>query len=153
MRKADASTLVFPGAIGLVVLVFLAGAFLGSSPGANGPSSTTSSTLIQGIVVGYVTVGPSQPNCPTNQPCTEDMGGYSLVFAFQCPSAPDCKSMAAVLSPAGHYSILLDPGNYTVTGLSPSCGWPGCSTAFPRGVTVQGGSQIVVNFDVDTGIS
>ena len=123
-----------------------------SSTGTQSSTTTSGSTTIQGVVTGTVTVGPSQPVCSTNQSCNEDMTGYSLIFTLQCPGQSDCQTSAAVLSPSGHYSVLLPPGNYTVTGLSPSCNWVGCTSAFPRTVTVQGGMQLVFNVDIDTGI-
>ena len=114
-------------------------------------TTTTSGTGIQGVVTGYVTVGPSQPVCQMNQTCNVNMTGYSLVFTPQC-SGSGCQSRMAQLSPAGHYSILLPPGNYSVTGLYPDCKWMGCSSAFPKTVTVEGGMQIVFDVSIDTGI-
>ena len=114
-------------------------------------TSTTTNSVIQGVVTGYVTVGPSQPVCSANQSCTEDMTGYSIVFSLQCPTNL-CYSSQATLSPSGHYSILLPPGNYSVSGLEPSCKWMGCSTSFPQTVTVLGGMQLVFNVNIDTGI-
>jgi len=116
-------------------------------------SSTTSSEPMQGIVTGYVTVGPSQPVCSVNQNCSENMTGYGLVFTPQCEGqASECRPSVAPLSPSGHYSVLLPPGNYSVVGLSPSCEWLGCASAFPKVVTVEGGVQLVFNVDIDTGI-
>ena len=81
------------------------------------------------------------------------MSGYSLVFTPQCVEySQNCQAMKAELSPAGHYSILLSPGNYSASGLYPSCPWVGCSSAFPKTVTVEGGMQIVFNVNIDTGI-
>jgi hypothetical protein len=81
------------------------------------------------------------------------MTGYSLLFTPNCHgSTAGCQPDKAVLSPAGHYSILLPAGNYTVTGLDPSCSWVGCSTAFPKTVVVEGGMQVVFNINIDTGI-
>jgi len=62
------------------------------------------------------------------------------------------QNFTATIAPSGHYSILLAPGNYTITGLSPSCNWGGCSSSFPKPVVVEGGQQLIVNVDVDTGI-
>ena len=143
--------------VSMVVLVVLLGAFLALSFDGVIPSthssSTTSSSAIQGVVTGYVTVGPSQPVCSANQSCNVNMSGYSLEFTLQCnPAVYNCPASMATLSPSGHYSILLSPGNYTVTGLYPSCHWLGCSSAFPKTVTVEGGSQVVLNVDIDTGI-
>jgi hypothetical protein len=115
-------------------------------------SGTISNSGIQGIVTGYVTVGPSQPVCSENQSCNENMSGYSLVFTSQCSGSSSCLASKAVLSPGGHYSILLPAGNYSVTGLYPSCNWMGCSSAFPKMVAVEGGMQLVFNVDIDTGI-
>ena len=109
------------------------------------PSSSTSDSTIQGIVAGIVTVGPSQPVCSQNQSCTEDLTGYSLVFSPQCgiPSTSCQKeNFIASIAPSGHYSILLAPGNYTITGLSPSCNWVGCSSSFPEAAVVKGGQQL-----------
>lgn len=147
-------------AFAVVVLVMVVGIFTAAylSPGPN-PGGTTqsssgpTSSLIQGVVTGFVTVGPSQPSCPSGQSCDVNMSGYSILFEPSClgTEAP-CKVMSAALSQSGHYSILLDPGDYSVTGLSPSCGWLGCSTAFPESVIVQSGVQTVLNFQIDTGI-
>jgi hypothetical protein len=124
-------------------------------------SSSTQQSTIQGIVAGYVTVGPSQPTCSANQSsCTEDLSGYSLEFTSQCgttsgaSSSASCRELTygAQIAPSGHYSILLSPGNYTITGLSPSCSWVGCSSAFPESVAVESGQQLVVNVNIDTGI-
>ena len=151
---AGASTTVVV-LLSIFAVVFLSGAYVTftQNGSATPTSSTTTSASIQGVVTGYVTVGPSQPVCPVNQNCTVNMTGYSLVFEQQCAgSASDCPKEVAQLSPGGHYSILLPPGEYTVTGLLPSCGWLGCASAFPRTVTVQGGMQLVFNVDIDTGI-
>lgn len=103
--------------------------------------------------MGYVTVGPSRSNCPTDQSCNENMSGYSLAFSPECTGEPGtCEPLMAGIAPGGHYSILLDPGNYTVTGLYPSCPWTGCAAAFPKTIEVIGGMQVVYNFDIDTGI-
>ena len=110
---------------------------------------------MQGIIAGIVTVGPSQPVCSPNQSCTEDLTGYSLVFSSQCgKSSTSCQKQnyTASIAPSGHYSILLAPGSYTITGLSPSCNWVGCSFSFPKAVVVEGGQQLIVNINVDTGI-
>lgn len=149
----------------IVVLVVLASAIIAGiillrqSAQPSTTSSTVSSTsqTIQGIVAGYVTVGPSQPVCSTNESCTVNMTGYSLEFTSQCPNATSTTSCQAQtyyakISPGGHYSILLSPGPYAITGLSPSCKWVGCASAFPRTVLVDPGQQIVVNVDIDTGI-
>ncbi len=150
---------MFAAAIGVVVLVVVAGSYLGpattgqtsSTTGTNTGSSTTSG--MQGIVAGYVTVGPSQPVCSENMSCNVNMSGYSIIFTPQCIQATmQCQPSMAPLSPSGHYSILLQPGNYSVTGLSPSCQWMGCSAAFPKNVTVEGGMQVVLDFNIDTGI-
>ncbi len=77
------------------------------------------------------------------------MTGYSVIFTPQCAG---CQSQTAALNPAGHYSILLPPGSYAVTGLDPSCPWVGCSTAFPQPVTVVGGMQVELDVQIDTGI-
>jgi len=124
-----------------------------STTSSSSPSSSAST--IQGIIAGTVTVGPSQPACSPNQPCTEDLTGYSLVFSPQCgTSSTSCQeqNFTAPIAPSGHYSILLAPGNYTITGLSPSCSWVGCSSSFPKAVVVEGGQQLIVNINVDTGI-
>ena len=141
----------------VVILVALgAGALAVFGPGGGGgPGSSSSSTTapsIQGIVTGYVTAGPSQPVCSENQTCNEDMSGYSLVFVALCGGPSSCQTESAPLNSAGHYSILLPPGDYSVTGLEPSCPWMGCSSAFPKSVTVQGGMQEVLNIGIDTGI-
>jgi hypothetical protein len=146
----------------VVVVVIVVGVYLAAL--SNGSQTTTvtqqssssssaTSSVIQGVVTGYVTAGPAKPVCSVNQSCDENMSGYSIVFTPQCPgSAGSCQAVTAPLSYAGHYSILLPPGAYTVTGLSPACKWMGCSTAFPKIVTVEGGMQLVFNVQIDTGI-
>ena len=150
----------YAGIAGLMVvvgIVLIFGAYIGmGSPTVTTSSSSSSesgTTQIQGVVTGYVTVGPSQPVCSANQTCNVDLTGYSLQFTSVC-SQPSCQAQTflAQIAPSGHYSILLYPGDYSVTGLVPSCNWMGCSSAFPESVTVVGGAQIVVNFNIDTGI-
>jgi len=142
--------------VSIIAVVLLSGAYVTFT--LNGTATQTSSTTtessgIQGVVTGYVTVGPSQPVCPANQNCNVNMSGYSLVFAPQCSgSVSDCQTRVAQLTQWGHYAILLPAGVYTATGLYPSCGWMGCASAFPRTITVEGGMQLVFNVDIDTGI-
>lgn len=114
-------------------------------------SSGSSSSAMEGVVTGYVTASPSQPTCSSGQSCDENMTGYELMFTAQCGSS-SCQSQTAPLNPAGHYSILLAAGSYTVTGLSPNCPWMGCSSAFPQTVTAVGGMQVEFNVGIDTGI-
>lgn len=145
------------GFVSIVGIVLLVGVYLNSTMNSGTSVTQTSSTTttgsgIQGVVTGYVTVGPSQSVCPVNQTCNENMTGYSLVFTPQCPESSNCQPSTAELSPGGHYSILLPAGNYSVTGLHPSCSWMGCSSAFPKTVAVEGGMQLVFNVDIDTGI-
>ncbi|HZW58200.1 MAG TPA: hypothetical protein VFF30_18070 [Nitrososphaerales archaeon] len=121
-------------------------------------TSTTTWTM-EGVVTGYVQVGPSQPVCQENQSCTVDLTGYSLLFS-NCPftagtsstANTNCQRYSAAISPSGHYSILLPAGTFYITGLNPSCTWMGCSSTFPKTVVVEGGMQLVVNVDIDTGI-
>lgn len=139
---------------------FLTPGGIGHSVTSSSSSSTTSGSTVQGIVTGYVTVGPSQPVCSANQSCTENLTGYSLEFMSKCgtPAGPtsstSCEesTYSAPIAPSGHYSILLAPGNYTITGLSPSCSWLGCASSFPESVVVEAGQQLVVNINIDTGI-
>lgn len=143
--------------VSIAAVVLLAGAYVSFTMGGATQSQTTSATTtsagMEGVVTGFVTVGPSQPVCSENKSCNVDMTGYSIVFTPQCAvSALNCKALTASLSPAGHYSILLPEGTYTVTGLNPSCSWVGCSSAFPKTVAVEGGMQLVLNFEIDTGI-
>jgi hypothetical protein len=146
------------GFVSIIVIVLLAGAYLNFTSNSGtivtqSSSTTTASSGIKGVVTGFVTVGPSQPVCRANQTCNEDLSGYSLVFVSQCPgSQSNCQIIKAELSPSGHYSILVPAGNYSVTGLSPTCSWMGCSSAFPKTVTVQGGMQLVFDVNIDTGI-
>jgi hypothetical protein len=143
------------GAILVVAAVLVLGVYF--SGAINGNSTTTQSTsttsAIEGVVTGYVTAGPSQPICTAGQSCDENMSGYNLVFVPLCSGSAGCETSMAPLSFSGHYSALLPAGTYTVTGLSPSCPWVGCSTAFPVQVVVVGGSQLVLNFEINTGIA
>ena len=147
---------VFAAVVAMVVAGGAVMAFTQSGPGTTtSTSSTATSTTpgIQGVVTGYVTVGPAQPVCMENQSCNVDLTGYSLVFTPACPGqASGCSPILAQISPSGHYSVLLAPGDYLVTGLSPSCNWMGCASAFPKTVTVVGGTQLVLDVTVDTGI-
>ncbi len=142
--------------VSIMAIVVAGGAYLTFSQ--NGPpsptqTSTTSGSGIQGVVTGYVTVGPSQPVCRANQTCDVNMTGYSLIFTPMCSgSGPECAPKLAELSPSGHYSILLPPGDYAVTGLSPTCTWMGCPNAFPKTITVVSGMQLVFDVSIDTGI-
>lgn len=150
------------GLIPIVVIVILVGAYvsltLNKGTGTTSQqtySTTTSGSAIQGVVVGYVTVGPSRPSCSANMTCNVDLSNYSLVFTPQCSgssASPSCQASRAAIAPTGHYSILLPAGNYTATGLYPTCAWIGCSTSFPKTVTVEGGMQLVFNVNIDTGI-
>ena len=120
---------------------------------SNSGTSGTSSSSPDGIIAGYVTVGPSQPACKANESCTVDLTGYSLEISSVCQATPcEVQNFSAPIAPSGHYSVLLPPGNYSMTGLSPSCSWLGCSSTFPMAVTVEAGQQEVVNVMVDTGI-
>lgn len=121
-------------------------------PLAGPESSSTNSSAMDGVVTGYVTAGPSQPTCTPDQPCIENMSGYSLVFTPQCTAPVACLVSKAPLSAGGHYSALLPAGVYAVSGLYPSCPWMGCSTTFPKTITVVGGAQMVLDFQIDTGI-
>lgn len=114
-------------------------------------TSSSSSNSTQGIITGFVTVGPSQPSCSANQSCNVNLSGYSLQFTSSCQAA-SCQSYLAAIAPSGHYSILLSSGQYLITGLVPSCNWLGCSATFPQTVEVLAGSQLVVNINIDTGI-
>jgi len=143
-------------------LLYLMPGIIGHSvTSSSSSSSSTSQSTVQGILTGYVTVGPSQPACNANQSsCTENLSGYSLDFALNCgmaalpSSSTSCEesTFSAQIAPSGHYSILLAPGNYTITGLSPSCSWVGCASSFPESVVVEAGHQLVVNVNIDTGI-
>jgi hypothetical protein len=160
LRKNSAIAKALAVAVGVVLIVVVAlgvGLYLNSASNSGTTTQTSSTTTadsgIQGVVTGYVTVGPSQPVCSANQTCNENMSGYSLVFTPQCSESPsNCQARTAELSPSGHYSILLPAGNYSVTGLYPSCNWMGCSSAFPKTITVEGGMQLVFSVDIDTGI-
>jgi hypothetical protein len=150
-------------AISIIVAIVLVGAGLAAAMifgglGSPGVTSTTSQN-ISGVVTGYVTVGPSQPVCRQNQSCTVDITGYSLNFVLACtgpegsPSnSCQTRNYSAAIAPSGHYSALLPAGNYSISGLSPSCKWMGCTTTFPKSVKVEGGMQIVVDLNIDTGI-
>ena len=155
MSNVDAGTTAVVFAAVLIAVVCLAvAAYLTPSTAGNSTTSesSASTSIIDGVVTGYVTASPSQPNCPAGQSCDENMTGYSLVFMPQCSGSAGCEPSMAILSSSGHYSALLPAGTYTVTGLSPSCPWAGCSSAFPVEITVVGGMQVVENFDIDTGI-
>lgn len=165
-RRHVASFWILIVVIIVVVLVASLSYFLfppstGHSITSSSSSSSTSQSGAQGIVTGYVTVGPSQSTCSANESsCTENLSGYSLEFTWQCPTtvstgSASCQesTYSASIAPSGHYAILLAPGNYSITGLSPSCIWVGCASSFPEPVVVQPGEQLVVNINVDTGIS
>ena len=150
-------------AIFLIVAFVLVGAGLAAAMifgglGSPGVTSTTSQT-ISGVVTGYVTVGPSQPVCRQNQSCTVDITGYSVNFVLLCTvpgesSSNSCqtRNYSAAIAPSGHYSALLPAGNYSISGLSPSCKWMGCASTFPKSIEVEGGMQVVVDLNIDTGI-
>jgi hypothetical protein len=148
-RGISASVTVFLA----LVIAIAGGLYIGTVLIGAGPvQSSTTGSGIDGVVTGYVTVGPSQPVCSTNQSCNENLTGYSLVFKELCTGSMSCQTRMAQISPNGHYSILLPAGVYEVTGLSPSCAWVGCSSAFPVTMTVEGGMQLVRDFNIDTGI-
>jgi len=151
MAKGSAAAVIFPLAICLIIIALFVGTYI-EVAGSQPSSSSTSNSQVQGVVTGYVTVSPSQPSCPANQACDVDLTGYSLVFTQQCAGPSACGQILAPLAPGGHYSVLLNPGDYSVAGLSPSCQWVGCASAFPKTVTVAGGVQLVFDVDIDTGI-
>jgi len=145
----------------VIVIAVVAGVYLSYALGNTSTTSISTQTssegttpVIDGVVTGYVTVGPSQPVCTANQSCNVNLTGYSLEFTSQCPTTSTCQTQLskAALSPSGHYSALLPAGNYTVTGLYPSCNWKGCSATFPKMILVEGGNQLVLNINIDTGI-
>jgi hypothetical protein len=139
-------------AVGLILAIILsglAGGIIGYSAKGNATVATTNTSTVtssvsattssemQGVVTGIVTV--EGQTAPTN------LSDYALVFVLQCSAEPACPVSLASIYPSGHYSILLNPGNYTVSWLIPSCRWVGCSSAFPQKVTVVGGMQVVLN--------
>lgn len=145
------------GLLGLVVVVIvllLFAAYVGFELSSGTITTQTTTSTMKGVVTGYVTVGPSKPVCTANESCNVDLTGYSLEFTSTCSGAASCQiqTSLAPISPSGHYSILLDPGKYLVTGLVPSCIWLGCSSAFTQTVVVEGGMQLVFNVNIDTGI-
>jgi hypothetical protein len=146
--------------LGLGVAMIFGGQSTTTQSTTTSTSSSSSTQNIDGIVTGYVTVGPSQPVCLQNESCTMDISGYSLEFTFLCqgestasPSTIcETQNYSATISPSGHYSALLPAGTYSITGLKPSCNWQGCATTFPQTVVVQGGNQLVLNLNIDTEI-
>jgi hypothetical protein len=144
--------MVAAGLVLAIVVSGLAGAEVGYSLKGSATVTTTStstvttsvsettSSEIQGIVTGIVTV--------EGQTASSNLSNYALVFVPQCSLGPNCLTSLANIYPTGHYSILLNPGNYTVFWLFPSCSWAGCSSAFPQKVTVVGGMQVVLNIDL-----
>jgi hypothetical protein len=159
MSKRNANFSISNSAAISIVLVFvILGAGLAAAMiygGHNGntqiarTTSSSSSQNIDGVVTGYLTVEPSWPLCSQNKSCTVNLADYSLIFKSQCSNAScQVQTFLAPVSPSGHYSVLLPAGNYVVSGLSPSCIWIGCSTAFPKTIVVQGGMQLVVNVDI-----
>jgi hypothetical protein len=145
------SSMVAAGLILAIIVCGLAGAVIGYSLKGSATVTTTStstvttsvsastSSEIQGIVTGIVTVeGQTEPS---------NLSSYALVFVRQCSPGPNCPISLASIYPTGHYSILLNPGNYTVSWLFPFCPWAGCSSALPQKVTVVGGMQVVLNID------
>ena len=137
------------GFVVVVVILLCFGAYV--SFNSTTSESTSTSNSIQGVVTGLVTVGPSQPVCSANQSCTVDLSGYSLQFTSVC-GVQSCQTFLAPIYFSGHFSILLSPGQYSITSIVPSCNWMGCSSAFPRTIEVIGGSQLVVDINIDTGI-
>jgi hypothetical protein len=103
-------------------------------------ASVSASSEMQGIVTGIVTV--------QGQTASSNLSDYALVFVLQCPAKPTCPVSLVSIYPTGHYSALLNPGNYTVSWLVPFCMWAGCSSAFPQRVTVVGGMQTVLNINL-----
>jgi hypothetical protein len=159
MKRRHGSAAVGNSVIFAATFVIVLGALVFYSvalSGTGGPTTSTAESTAQGIIAGFVTVGPSQPVCVQGQTCTVDIAGYSLVFISQCgaSSSTSCQGQdfTAQIGPNGHYSIMLAPGNYVMTGLAPSCNWLGCSLSFPKAVAVEGGQQIIVNVEIDTGI-
>jgi len=155
------SRVVVYALVAVIVIVLIVGVYVSYTLGNNSTTSiitqTSSETTVprmDGVVTGFVTVGPSKPVCSANESCNVNLTGYSLDFTSQCPDASTCQPQVsmAVLSPSGHYSILLPEGNYSITALYPSCNWLGCSATFPKTVMVEGGNQLVFNLNIDTGI-
>jgi hypothetical protein len=147
--------LAFVILLGLGIAVIFGGQNTTSQTTTTTDSTGLSTQNFNGVVTGYVTVGPSQPVCRQNQSCTVDLSDYSLEFTTLCQAgSKTCETLnySAVLSPSGHYAALLPAGNYSIAGLSPTCKWLGCSSTFPKMVTVEGGNQLVLNLNIDTGI-
>jgi hypothetical protein len=107
-----------------------------------------------GIVSGFVLVGPAQPVCSTNGCETINMSGYSLVFVYNCDKSNPCPmiAFAAKLASNGSYSLELPAGNFTAVSLSPTCSWLGCPRSFPSPFMVVAGETTVLNITIDTGI-
>ena len=148
MRTSTVAT----GLILAIVVSGLAGGFVGWSMKGRTTVATTRTSIVtssvnastssgmQGIVTGIVTV--------EGQTAPSNLSGYALIFVLQCPVEPACPVNLVSIYPTGHYSTLLNPGNYTVSWLVPSCRWAGCSSAFPQRVTVVGGMQTVLNINL-----
>ena len=146
-------------AVGLILAIILSGllgGFIGYSVKGYKTITTTSTSTVttsvnattntgpssmQGVVTGIVTV---------EGQTVSNLSEYDLVFVRLCAGRTSaCPTTLVSIYPSGHYSALLDPGNYTVSSLYPSCPWAGCSSAFPsKEVTVIGGMQVVFNIDV-----
>jgi len=142
--------------VALLVVAILAGAGAGYYAGSRSQvtstsvSTTTLTTTLtsasissepQGVVTGSVSVGGETPS---------NISLYSIVFDQLLCSGGSCQhgqGSLAPIYPSGHYSVILAPGNYSLS-LYPVCEWHGCATAFQEPVTVVGGQQIVVNVDI-----
>ena len=138
-----------------IILSGLVGGFIGYSVKGYTTITTTSTSTVtisvsattntgqssmQGVVTGMVTV---------EGQTVSNLSDYDLVFVRLCMGlTSSCPTTLVSIYSSGHYSALLDPGNYTVSSLFPSCPWAGCSSAFPKEVTVTGGMQVVFNIDV-----
>jgi len=148
-------------AVGVVIAILLsglAGGFTGyylKSSGTVTAARTVTTTITtaaqstgtfstgptQGVITGIVNVAGQAPS---------NISDYKLIFNPICPTGSSCDRATLVpIYPSGHFSALLDAGNYTILGMSPSCDWSGCSAAFPQSMTVEGGQQLVADIDIE----
>ena len=92
---------------------------------------------------GYVTKGPITPICYENRPCEGPAAGVTLTF-----TSADGTKVRTQTRASGFYRVVLPAGRYSVktSARSPN------PVPVPARVRVRAGSDVRVDFFIDTGI-
>jgi hypothetical protein len=127
----------------LLATVFIALALAGLSVGC---SSGTSGS---GILEGNVTIGPICPVEHPGTPCPVPCELYEVRKVLIYNSSETKLIAEADIDCAGHYSIELKPGTYTVDITRDSFGH---ISGVPQKIEIKEGQTVELNIAIDTGI-